>query len=401
MKIKFGIKILSIFLIFSCSKTEKKQADLPNFGNVDLENIFDKNKKELPNKNHIKMLLHQYEEKFWGDSNISGGILVAHEDEILLEKYQGFGRENQQMPINKNTALHIASISKPITAMAILKLVEDNKLDLNKKITDIFPKFPYEKVSVFHLLSHRSGLPKYEYFLEQAKFIPQQNYITNQEILDFMITHKPALVKETNTEFMYCNTNYALLALIIEKVTKKPFPQAIQEMIFEPLNMKNSFVFQEKDINTASQSFYQNGNIYPLNNLDLIYGDKNIYTTPRDLFNFSKALFSKDFLSQELIDKIFTPYSNEKKGINNYGLGFRMKIFDDGKKLTFHNGWWHGSNTVFVHMRNSKTTIIAIGNRYSRKIYSAMSLSSLFEPFPFEIEKILSTKNTKLENFSE
>ena len=191
------------------------------------------------------MLLHQYEEKFWGDSNISGGILVAHEDEILLEKYQGFGRENQQMPINKNTALHIASISKPITAMAILKLVEDNKLDLNKKITDIFPKFPYEKVSVFHLLSHRSGLPKYEYFLEQAKFIPQQNYITNQEILDFMITHKPALVKETNTEFMYCNTNYALLALIIEKVTKKPFPQAIQEMIFEPLNMKNSFVFQE------------------------------------------------------------------------------------------------------------------------------------------------------------
>ena len=401
MEIKFGIKILSIFLIFSCSKTEKKQTDLPNFGNIDLENIFDKNKKELPNKNHIKTLLHQYEEKFWGDSNISGGILVAHEDEILLEKYQGFGRENQQMPINENTALHIASISKSITAMAILKLVENKKLDLNQKITNIFPKFPYEKVSIFHLLSHRSGLPKYEYFLEQAKFIPQQNYITNQEILDFMITHKPALVKETNTEFMYCNTNYALLALIIEKVTKKPFPQAIQEMIFAPLNMKNSFVFQEKDINTASQSFYQNGNIYPLNNLDLIYGDKNIYTTPRDLFNFSKALFSKDFLSQELIDKIFTPYSNEKKSINNYGLGFRMKIFDDSKKLTFHNGWWHGSNTVFVHMRNSKTTIIAIGNRYSRKIYSAMSLSSLFEPFPFEIEKILSTKNTKLENFSE
>ena len=401
MKIKFGIKILSIFLIFSCFKTEKKQTDLPNFGNIDLENIFDENKKELPHKNHIKMLLNQYEEQFWRDSNISGGILVAHEDEILLEKYQGFGRENQQMPINKNTALHIASISKPITAMAILKLVEDNKLDLNKKITDIFPKFPYEKVSVFHLLSHRSGLPKYEYFLEQTEFIPQKDYITNQEILDFMITHKPALVKETNTEFMYCNTNYALLALIIEKVTKKPFPQAIQEMIFEPLNMKNSFVFQKKDINTASQSFYQNGNIYPLNNLDLIYGDKNIYTTPRDLFNFSKALFSKDFLSQELMDKVFTPYSNEKKGINNYGLGFRMKIFDDGKKLTFHNGWWHGSNTVFVHMRNSKTTIIAIGNRYSRKIYSAMSLSSLFEPFPFEIEKILSTKNTKLENFSE
>ena len=189
---------------------------------------------------------------------------------------------------------------------------------------------------------------------------------------------------------MYNNFNYAILALIIEKITGKTYPEAMKEMVFAPLKMKNTFVFEEKHINSASQSFYQRSTrLYPLNEYDLIYGDKNIYTTPRDLFNFSKAMFSKDFLPKELMEKVFEPYSNEKKGVNNYGLGFRLKVFDEGKKLTYHNGWWHGSNTVFIHLRESKTTIIALSNKYSRKIYGTMLLSTLFEDFPFEIDKVI------------
>ena len=125
-----------------------------------------------------------------------------------------------------------------------------------------------------------------------------------------------------------------------------------------------------------------------MDNLDLIYGDKNVYTTPRDLLKFSTAMFSDDFLKPELKAKIFEPYSNEKAGVNNYGLGFRMKVFDNGEKLTYHNGWWHGSNTVFVHLLKSKVTIVALGNKYSQRVYSAMALSGLFEPFPFEVEKL-------------
>lgn len=400
----FNINILILFLLISCSQsTEKQQSKthLPNFGNINLDKVF-KDKGTLNNKDQITTTLQQYYQNIWENSDMSGGILVAHKNDILLEKYKGFGREHNQMPIDQNTPLHIASISKPITAMAILKLVEAKKLQLNQKIHHIFPNFPYKKVTIFHLLSHRSGLPKYEHFLEEAKFKPKNEFVSNQEILDFMIKYKPDLARETDTGFMYCNTNYALLALIIEKITKTSFPQAIEEMIFTPLKMKNSFVFQRKDIATASQSFYQKNNqLYPLDQFDLIYGDKNVYTTPRDLYNFSKAMFSEDFLPKDLMEKIFTPYSNEKAGANNYGLGFRMKIFDNGKKITYHNGWWHGSNTVFVHLKESQTTIIAIGNKYSRKIYSAMALSSLFEDFPYEIEKIISPDSTNTQNFSD
>ncbi|NWJ53430.1 MAG: beta-lactamase family protein, partial [Bacteroidetes bacterium] len=190
------------------------------------------------------------------------------------------------------------------------------------------------------------------------------------------------------------NTNFALLALLIEKVTQTPFPQAMKEMVFTPLKMTQSYIFQEKDIPTASQSFYYGGNkLYPLDRLDLIYGDKNVYTTPRDLLNFSKAMYSKDFLKPELMQMVFAPYSNEKAGMNNYGLGFRMKIFDNGEKLTYHNGWWHGTNSVFAHLLKSKVTIVAIGNKYSGKVYTALALSGLFEDFPLQKDKLHSVMN--------
>ena len=399
MKINLShIGFLAFFLFFSCSKKEStttsngyySASNLPNFGNVDVDNVFKGEKLKLENQQKIVNSLNQYYENIWNSTDMSGGVLVAHGDNILLEKYKGFGRENNQMPINKDTPLHLASISKPITAMAVLKLVEAKKISLEQKVKSIFPNFPYPDVTIQHLLTHRSGLPKYEHFLEENDIKPKNQYFTNQEIFDIVAKHKPELARQTDTGFMYNNFNYAILALIIEKITGKTYPEAMKEMVFAPLKMKITFVFEEKHINSASQSFYQRSSkLYPLDQYDLIYGDKNIYTTPRDLFNFSKALFSKDFLPKELMEKIFEPYSNEKKGVNNYGLGFRLKIFDEGKKLTYHNGWWHGSNTVFIHLRESKTTIIALSNKYSRKIYGTMLLSTLFEDFPFEVDKVI------------
>lgn len=395
--------ILFLFaLIFSCSnpKNEKKSNnDIPNFSdakNTDFSSI------SVKNKDSVLAKLNLYYENIWKNSDLSGGILVAQGDEILLEKYQGFGRENEQMPIGKDTPLHIASITKPITAMAILKLVEHKKLSLNQKVNSILSDFPYPEMTLFDLLSHRSGLPRYENFLEENGTQPKKTFFTNQELLDFLQKNKPDLVKKPNTGFMYNNLNYSILASIIEKITKKSYPEAMKLMIFEPLEMKNSFVFEEKHLMIATQSFYQKDNkLYPLDRYDLIYGDKNIYTTPRDLLKFSKAMFSEKFLPKNIMNQIFTPYSNEKEGINNYGLGVRLKMFDNGKKLTYHNGWWHGSNTVFVHLRESKTTIIALGNRYSNRIYSAVSLSSLFEDFPYELEKVIQPTNPNNDNLME
>lgn len=385
-----------LICLFSCKQDihifKKKSDAVPNFGNVDFKEIFDDQDRNFPQREETVATLNQYYGSVWEKSDLWGGLLVAKADDILLEKYRGYAQGPSVGVIGSNTPLHVASVSKTITAMATLKLVEAGKIRLDDTLTKFFPGFPYPDVTVKSLLSQRSGLPKYEYFIEKIEPRPAElskKFLTNKDILQLLLKYKPELSKETETGFMYCNTNFALLALIIEQVTQKPFPEAMKDMVFKPLKMEHSYVFQEKDTATAAKSFYSKGpTVYELDHLDLIYGDKNVYTTPRDLLKFSQAMFSKDFLKDDLIKKAFEPYSNEKPGINNYGLGFRMKIFDNGEKITYHNGWWHGSNAVFVHLLKSKTTIIAIGNKYSRKIYSAMALSGLFEDMPMETEKL-------------
>jgi len=398
---KIITSVLLAISVLSCKKEKETPAEtydskLPNFGNIDLNKVFTPEELTFANQAAIVSQINNYYQKVWEQGDLSGGILVAKGNKIIFEKYRGFGREGKQMPIDADTPLHVASVSKTMTAMAVLKLVEAGKLKLEDNVTKFFPKFPYPEITVFSLLSQRSGLPKYEHFDQGIKPAPEElkkEFITNRDVVDMLIKYKPDLARLSNTGFMYCNTNFALLALIVEKVTATPFPEAMQEIVFKPLKMTHTYIFQKKDVPTASQSFFSGYRLYPLDKLDLIYGDKNVYTTPRDLLNFSVALYSKDFLKPELEAKIFEPYSNEKKGVNNYGFGFRMKNFDNGEKLTYHNGWWHGTNSVFAHLLKSKVTIIAIGNKYSGKVYSALSLSGLFEDFPFEMDKFNKTMN--------
>ena len=403
MKVFRIIFFLSIFslVLFSCKKentdSEETKTTLPNFGNVALDEVFKQSDSQLKNRDSIVSVIDSYYENVWEKGDLWGGFLVAKGDEILYEGYRGFTQENKQGPVNDTVALHVASISKSITAMAVMKLIEAGKLEMDVPLTKYFPGFPYPEVTVFTLLSQRSGLPKYEYFIEKIEPEPAElskKYISNHDILNLLIRYKPELARATNTGFMYCNTNYALLALLVEHVTKTSFPEAMQQIVFRPLKMKNTFILQEKDMESAAKSFYQRGpRVYPYDRLDLIYGDKNVYTTPRDLLNFSKAMFAENFLREDLKKMIFEPYSNERPGVNNYGLGFRMKIFNENEKLTYHNGWWHGTNSVFGHLLKSKVTIIAIGNKYSSRVYTSLALSGLFENFPYETEKLVKTLN--------
>ena len=407
MKQKIVVILILLLTLISCKQEfnffqQENENGLPNYGNVDVENVFTAEDSQLQDKQNVVNAIQQYYDKVWEKGDLSGGFLVAKGDKILFESYRGFAKENNQVPINKDVPLHIASISKSLTAMAVLKLVEARKINLHDKVTHYFPKFPYKEVEVIHLLNHRSGLPKYEYFIEKLGLKPKNKYFTNQEVLDLLIQHKPDLARNTNTGFMYCNTNYALRALIVEKVTAHPFPLAMQKIVFKPLGMEHTYIFQQKDSLRAAQSFYYQGSrLYPTDKLDGIYGDKNCYTTPRDLFKFSKAMYAENFLRKSLKDSIFQPYSNERPGVNNYGIGFRMKVFDNGEKLTFHNGWWHGSNTAFVHLQKSKVTIIALGNKFSRRVYSALTLSSLFEDFPLEREKLNKLMNKETDTTKE
>ena len=264
--------------------------------------------------------------------------------------------------------------------MAVLKLWQDGKLNIDDELSKYFPQFNYPGVTIRCLLNHRSGLPNYLYFMENLGW-DQSRFVTNQDILDFLITRKAELTDITTPcrHFTYCNTNYALLALLIEKVSSKKYADYIKETFFIPLHMDHSFVFSLADTARAAPSYDWRGRLEPLNYLDVVYGDKNIYTTVRDLLTWDRALSCNLLFSKQTLDQAYSPYSNERPGIRNYGLGWRMNIYPDGKKMIYHNGWWHGSNASFIRLLNDTATIILIGNKFNRNIYHAKMLTSIFD----------------------
>jgi CubicO group peptidase (beta-lactamase class C family) len=227
----------------------------------------------------------------------------------------------------------------------------------------------------------------YSYFTDKKEIWDKHKTITNQDLLTVMATKNIDLEYKTDTHFSYCNTNYAMLALIIEKITGLKYPEAMKQMIFSPLGMNDTYVFDyDKDKKTAVPSYKGNKMEIGLDFLDAIYGDKNIYSTPRDLLKFDRARSSATFLNPKLLNQIYVGYSNERKGKRNYGLGIRMINWENGKDFYYHNGWWHGSTSSYVPLIKENVTIIALSNKFTRSTYNVRKLSALFGAYPFKLE---------------
>lgn len=303
-------------------------------------------------------------------NSFNGGILIAKNGNIVYEKYVGYGDLRKKDPMTATTPLHIASTSKTFTGIAVLQLVQQNKLSLNDSITKFFPGLPYPGVTVKMLLNHRSGLPNYVYFVPNSKW-DKNKMVTNEDVLNMLYTLQPKRTNLPDKRFSYSNTNFVLLAMIVEKITGKPFPVYMKETFFDPLQMKNTFICTLADSLRATPSFEWNGHYWQHDNLEGTYGDKNVYTTPEDLFKWDQVLYTDHIISKSLLDSAFTPYSNETRSLHNYGLGWRLLMMPGGKKIVYHFGRWHGSNAAFARLIEDNATIIILGNRYNRNIYNS------------------------------
>ncbi len=332
--------------------------------------------------------INRFFEKTWPGENENIALLVVKNGQIIFEKYQGTAHKNDKIPMSATTSLHVASVSKVLTATAILELIDAGKIELDQKVNSILSGFPYPEITVRTLLNHRSGLTNYSYYTDQNHIWDKKNALRNQDILDLFIKNNTPLNFPTDKKFAYCNTNYAMLALIVEKVTGLAFPAAMKRMIFDPLGMKNTFVMDyDKDRKKVIPSYKGNGVEIGMDFLDAVYGDKNIYSTPRDLMKFDMARYSPDFLNPDLIKQVYVGYSYEHKGERNYGLGIRMIDWVTGQHFYFHNGWWHGNTASYVNLKNEKVMIVALSNKFSTKPYKVRYLATLFGDYPFKIEK--------------
>ena len=385
---KFLRLLLLSFLLIACKDKEKdfsqKNGTQKDQGEFFVE--FNPLDSTYCNKQK-KEISYQYNQLI-NKNDFYGQFLVAKNGKILFEDYQGFAYKEKDDKNRKDKPLHIASVSKVLTAAVILRMVDQGKIGLDDKVSKYLKGFYHDDITVRMLLNHRSGLRHYGYFIERDVKWDKSKRITNQDILDLINSGKIHLESKPGTRFAYCNTNYSLLALIIEKVSGMRYHEAMDKLLFKPLGMKNTFVFDyEKHHDTVSQTYKASKLRLAFDHLDLVYGDKNIYSTARDLLKFDLATYSDKFFSKKLKKEIFKGYSYESKGEKNYGLGIRLREWKEAPTLTYHNGWWHGNTSSYITQKTDTLTIIALSNKMTHKTYQTKKFIALFNSkYPIKLD---------------
>lgn len=313
----------------------------------------------------------------------SGGILVAKNGQVLYEHYQGFADGGRADSITEITPFHVASTSKTFTSTAIMQLVQQGKINLDDTLGRFFPQFPYEGITVRNLLNHSSGIPYYVNLFGRYKW-DKREMATNSDILYLLYANRPALEFTTGSRFKYCNTNFALLALIVEKASGQFFPDYVQDSIFNKCGMSNSYVVSHENPGDFLPSWTASKRVYNFDTFDAIYGDKNVFTTCRDLLKYDSCIRENVLLNPSSYEQVWTPYFQDKHyedSIEHYGLGWRLKIFDETLKIPYHNGWWHGNNSVFQRLIADTAVIIVTGNQFNRRIYQSAKAANIFRPY--------------------
>ncbi|MFZ4546790.1 MAG: serine hydrolase domain-containing protein [Bacteroidales bacterium] len=384
------LPLIAVFLllaIHSCSDNVKHTPQ-------QLTDCFSKNRLSSEQEAKVRKEIHAREKAYALDTlfkkkakiqGFNGAVLVTQKGVILYSNVFGYANLNSKDSLNINSAFQLASISKTFTSVAVLLLAQDKKIKLTDSIQQYLPSFPYHGITIENLLSHRSGLPNYLYCFEDKRRM-NEAAPTNDTVLQWFIEANPlpALYNKPNRSFSYNNSNFIVLASIIEKVSESSYAQFIQSRIFEPLGMTHSFVdtIAPDSLLCNRTTGHQGNRSRPREFFDGVYGDKGIYSSVGDMERWYFALHSGCLLNKHWLKEAFTPRSFEHKSRHNYGLGFRLMTDPkDMKKVhyVYHGGWWAGFSTMLWMDMDSDIAIIVLGNRKNNGVYNIKSVLSVLE----------------------
>ncbi len=304
----------------------------------------------------------------------NGVALFAEDDTVVYKKAFGFANYRTKDTLTTESDFQLASTTKPLTAYAVLMLVHRGKISLQDSVRKFFPEFPYENINIHQLLTHRSGLPNYMYFSDRHWRDRRNITISNNDIIDLMIEYEPRKNYSPGKRYNYCNTNYALLASIIEKVSGKSYSDFMREEVFVPLGMNNSSVY-DKDIDPENghkvKGYISRRREADNSYLNGVVGDKGVYSSVEDLYKFNRELYEGKRVSKKLLDKSFFLAHKDLYDHDNYGYGWRVNMRPDSSMIVYHNGWWKGFRTYFYRDLKSKKSIIILTNRSNiNKLYT-------------------------------
>ena len=333
----------------------------------------------------VLTLAHKYR-KF------NGSALVAENGKVVYKG--GFGLANMEwnIPNTPDTKFRLGSITKQFTAMLTLQLVEQGKLKLDGKISDYLPDYRKdvgEKVTVHQLLTHTSGIPSYT---SQPGFF--QNVSRNPyKVGDFVKQYASGNLEfEPGTKYSYNNSGYFLLGAIVERLTEKTYEQALKEMIFDKLGMKNTgYDLHDPLLPKRASGYAKTANGYAnaaYLDMSIPYAAGSMYSTVEDLYLWDQALYT---------DKLLTPASKElmyKPFLQNYAYGWvvtktSFKVKDQPIPVITHGGGINGFSTTIVRFPNEKNLIVLLDNTASQNLNQLSDrIAKILYGQPYELPKM-------------
>ena len=312
--------------------------------------------------------------------NFNGNVLVAENGEIVFQKSYGFADFDTKRLLNDSSVFELASVSKQFTATGILLLKDKGKLKLTDSLRQYFPELPYSNITIWHMLTHTSGLPDYEEAMNEKW--DREKIAFNNDMIDFLAKEKLPVLFAPGKKWTYSNTAYAILASIIEKVSGQPFKDYLAENIFKPLGMDHSRTYNTRRSLKDTIANYAYGFVYndslkkyfmpdSLANfsyviyLDGIQGDGVVNSTTGDLLKWDRAVKNHTLLSEETQKEMLKGQAIIDTVKNSqYGFGVFMEKNDFGNIIS-HSGGWPGYTTFLARNADKDQTYIILSNNSS------------------------------------
>ena len=349
----------------------------------------------------------------------NGAILISKDNKPDLMKTYGYQDFKREKLLTHQSSFRLGSVSKQFTAMALMILNNQGKLKYDDSVQKYLPSFPYSDVSILHLLTHTSGIADYmnlalkEYFSlftkigfymnqsmvnlfyngEPSEYKDHYTILTSNDVLNMIGKYRERRLFLAGEKYVYSNTGYVILSLVVEAVSGQTFESFLDKEIFVPLNMENSsfwnlFTKQGKLSNRVQGTNGKRLNDYSW--MDGVSGDGSVFLSIEDFLKWDRALKNHTLIPRSKFDKALVPFVSSKGDTTFYGFGWSLS--KQGTSIS-HGGSWLGAVTYIYRKLDTDAMFVLLESSTSKYSYAIRKeiqrVLNKTEPHMFSWEQIV------------
>lgn len=320
------------------------------------------------NTNAANRKVDKFFASFVGKDTPGGAVIVLKDGQTLYKAAYGLANLEDGTPLTVNHAFHLASVGKQMTALAIMMLAQQGKLNYDDPIGKYIPELSHfgKDFTIRQMLHHTSGLPDYNAKLEKAMYA-RTDQPTNADLVAALSKMKAPSTKPGEA-FEYSNPGFDLLGSVIERISGQTFANFMQKTIFGPLGMTHTFSLPNETrradplVAMSYTGSTKSPEAYPYDDLDGLYGSGSIYSTVGDMALYDEALYAGTLLPVSALQEAFQPAELNDGTTEPYGFGWELEKVK-GQSYVAHSGAWLGFNSDYVRFLDQHFSVIVLLNR--------------------------------------